>query len=295
MENREIELDGQRSPEAQAIIDAELGENNDRIEDEDNLDLPSDKGSEDDVELLAGKYSSVDELRKGIVNIGSNLPKYVIDGMSEEALEKHYEELSKTTKTEERKPRKHSEKQEKNADDVAAADKDKDGKPLTVEPELWTELDSTFTKTGSITDEQYDKLNAAGIPDVMIDRYLDSVKAEQNAFTEKVYELSGGAEEFASIKEWAEDHQPDVVKMLNGMTDYNQILAVMKGVKVDYDASNSKSKPSILRGKPSSSKSGGYASESDYLADVNDIRYKKDSRFRDKVKAKLSKSNLTEG
>lgn len=296
MENVEIELDGQRSPEAQKIIDAELGENNnvDMIEeDEDDLGLPSDKGNDEEPELFAGKYNSVDELKKGIVNIGSNLPQYVIDGMSAEALEKHYEELSKTTKTEERKPRKHTDKQDKTVDDIAEKDADKDGKPIKVDPDLWQELDSTFTTTGSISDEQYDKLNAAGIPDTMIDRYLDGIKSEQNAFTDKVYTLAGGQEEFMSIKSWAEDNQPDVVRTLNGMTDYNQILLVMKGVKADYDASNVGSKPNTVRGKPSAKSGGGYTSETDYLSDVNDTRYRTDQRFRDKVKAKLAKSSLT--
>ena len=291
-----------RSPEAQAIIDAELNENKDdnpNPEDEDNLDLPSD-GEKDDEgeesELFAGKYNSVAELKKGITNIGSNLPQYVIDGMSDEALEKHYEELTKTTKSEDRKPRKHApEKQEKSPDDIADADKDKDGKPIEVNPELWQELDQTFNTTGSITDEQYDKLNAVGIPDAMIDRYLDGINAEKVAFTEKMYGMAGGEAEFNAIKEWAEDHQPDMVRAINGTSDHNQILAMMRGVKADYDASNTKSKDITIRGKPAPKKGGGYTNEADYIADVNDPRYKSDQRFRDKVKAKLSKSNLTEG
>jgi len=289
MENTELDT-SERSPEAQAIIDAELGvEPQAAAEEEEELTLPSDENAEP--ELLAGKYSSVDELKKGIINIGSNLPEYVINGMSEEALEQHYSEIRKDYSAEKKDGRKHAEK--KDSADKAVPEKSDDVAKTEVSQELWAELDTQFTTTGSITGEQYDKLNAQGIPDVVIDKYIDGMKSEQAVFTDKMYGIAGGKEEFESVRAWAEDNEPDTVAVLNGMTDYNQMLAVMKGVKASYDASNAPT-TGTFRGSPQA-KSGarGYQSEADYNADVSDARYRTDPRFRDRVKAKLSKSNLT--
>lgn len=293
----EVELDGVRSPEAQAIIDKELGvePTEDVVEEDDSL--PSDEGEEsnDEPELYAGKYNSVDELRKGIVNIGSNLPEYVLNGMSPEALEQYYTELQKdfSSGNKDRKHIQQKDVQKETADDIAAKDANKDAKPIKIDEGLWNELDATFKDTGSITAEQYDKLNEAGIPDAMIDRYLDGIKAEQNAFTEKVYNIAGGQEQYNEIKAWAENGgiSPQELAAISNMQDYGQILLAMEGVKVRYDRANGSESGTTMRGKPSSTKSGGYKSQGEYMSDVADPRYNTNPSYRAKVVAKLEKSN----
>ena len=132
MQNPELDNDDYVSPEAQKIIDDELARQNGddptpNPDDGDDDPLPSDEGDDGD-KLFANKYKSVDELRKGIENIGSDLPQYVIDGMSDEALEQHYTELNKAKSGGEPKSgRKHADDPKPN-DDPKPDDK-KDPKP----------------------------------------------------------------------------------------------------------------------------------------------------------------------
>ena len=284
-------LDGVRSPEAQAIIDKELGVvNEDNENKEEDIVLPSDEGDDNEGEdrVYANKYKSVEELKKGIENIGSTLPDYVINGMSDEALEKHYTELNKEFSKGNKEGRKHIEKKE---DDTKKESKSED-KPKEVSDELWKELDSTFTDTGNITSEQYDKLNKIGIPDGMVDRYLDGLKSKQVTFTKEVYAMAGGEEQYKEIKSWAEDNLPqEELEAISGMKDYSQIQLALRGVKAMYDASNG-TQGNTIRGNGTTSSVSGYRSEAEYFADVRDPRYNSDGRFRDKVRAKFAKSNL---
>lgn len=292
MENTEIELDGQRSPEAQAIIDAELGENQE-VEPEDDVELPSDEGQEEEV-LLAGKYKDSDALKKGIVNIGSNLPEYVLNGMSDEALEQHYNELQKTIPTEQR-GRKHASKPEEEKLDKTP----EDVKDTGVSDELWTELDAEFSTTGAISSEQYDKLNKVGIPDSVIDKYIDGIKAEadlaQQQFTQGVYKIAGGEEQYHAIKSWAEDGgiPSERLAEISAMKDYKDITLAMYEIKAQYDM-NANKPSNTVRGA-NGAKSGGnkYQSEAEYISDVRDPKYRTDARFREKVKAKYDRSGLT--
>lgn len=293
MENTEIDT-SERSPEAQKIIDAELGIEKEVSEDNE-IKLPSDDGQDEEY-LFAGKYKSVEALKDGISNIGSNLPEYVLNGMSDEALEKHYSELQKNTPTEER-GRKFAEKK-KEEKEVTKKTPD-DVKATGVSDELWSELNEQFTTNGNITAEQYDLLNKAGIPDTVIDSYLDGIQAktiaEQQQFTSKVYEIAGGEEQYSEIKAWAEDGgiPQDRLAEISAMKDYRDITLAMYEIKSKYDSSVGSSSNQTIRANKQSRGSSGYSSQSDYLADVNDMKYKTDARFRDAVKAKLSRSSLT--
>ena len=99
------EVEETQDPDAQRILDAiASGETafEEAPSDEDTK-LPSDEEDEEtnqdeeenpeDGELLAGKYKNTDELKKGIINLKSTLPEYVLNGMTDEALVQHYNEL----------------------------------------------------------------------------------------------------------------------------------------------------------------------------------------------------------
>lgn len=291
MENTEIDT-SERSPEAQNIINAELGIEPDVLEDD--VRLPSDDSLETEEHLFAGKYKSIEALKDGISNIGSNLPEYVINGMSNEALEEHYEKLQKTIPTQDR-GRKFADKKEK---EVVEKTPD-DVKDTGVSNELWTELTEQFNTSGNITSEQYDMLNKSGIPDSVIDNYLEGIEAKANAeqqqFTARVYDIAGGEEQYSVIKQWAEDGgvAPERLAEISSMKDYKDITLAMYEIKHKYDSSVGSNSGKTIRANKQGNSSSGYSSQSDYIADVNDSRYKTDARFREAVKAKLSKSNLT--
>ncbi len=296
-DGNEIQGDDILSPEAQEIFDRELAKENGTdyvppvkpTDDEDGDDkLPSDDDGEDT--LFANKYENVDELKKGIKNIGSTLPDYVIEGMSDSALEQHYLELNKEKSSgDDKKGRKHA------SDDTPKEDeKPVDRKPEQIDTALWNELETSFNDTGKITGEQYDKLNKAGIPDEVVDKYIDSLHNDQVRFTEKVYEIAGGEEEYGHIKTWAESNLSEQEIDAIGKMDYASMLIALEGVKARYTVATGGQHQAPLRGSGARQTGGtAYKNEMDYIRDVSDPRYNTDIGFREKVMAKLKRSNLT--
>lgn len=283
MEETNLEL----TPEEQAIADKATG--NEVVEDSGDVELPSNQETEPeegDVKL-AGKYNSVEELRSGIDNIGSDLPEYVLEGMSDSALEQHYLELQKDFSSND-KGRKHAEKSEEPNEEETK------GKPEAVTEELWSELESYYSENGTITDDMYDELNKAGIPDNVIDKYMDGLAADQQQFTDKVFDIAGGQEQFMTIKAWAEDGNiPQSTLDAIGKMDYDGMLIAMQGIKAQYDSAN-QGEPVATRltGSTSGGGKGSYANQTEYMMDVADKRYGVDKKYTYAVNTKFENSKV---
>jgi len=289
--NKEIE--GTLDKDAQKIID----EANGVIpiiddEEEEKNKLPSDKESGGD-KLFAEKYKTVDDLKAGITELKSTLPQYVIDGMSEDALEQHYVELRKefSGKKEESKDKKYV-KEEKKEEDNKKEEEAKEAIPA----KLWSELETSFNDTGAITTEMYDSLEKAGIPNAIVDNYLDGLNTQKISFTNSVMEIAGGQEQYDDIKAWAEDGNVDDALLESMQTmNYAQIIPIYKGIKAQYDASVGQSSNigKRITGSQNISHGAGYASQTDYLADVADKRYGQNRAYTEKVQDKLKASKFS--
>jgi len=290
MEN--IEVEETQDPEAQKIIDAiNNGEEtvNEVSEDE---KLPSEIDKEEIEETveeegkLAGKFADIDALKKGLSNIGSELPQYIIDGMSDEALEQHYTELDKAfnskTKEEREDGKKHLVKEEKKEDA-----KEEKSPSKAVSPELWTELKSQFDTKGGIDEGMYDKLEEAGIPASIVDDYIDGIKLKQESFTKSVHDIAGGQENFENVKTWAEDNLDSEYIESIGKMSQNQMLNSMKGIMAQYEAANGKTVR--IEGNSKNTTSNGYRTKQEYLDDVAAIRNEK---MATRVDAKLARSKF---
>lgn len=287
--NENIELtEEQLAEEKKKILDKV--KNPDKYKDEEeDIVLPSEQEEEQEDEekeprLYANNFKTVDELKKGIYNLKSELPQYIIDGMNEDALEKHYIELRKEF----------SSRGQKKAEEPT---KSPDAK---ISEELWSSLEANYAQTGSITAEQRAELNKAGFSDKIIDGYIAGVEAQKRnaeielqTFTEKMYNLAGGKEEYEVIKSWAEENytQEQLDSIASG--SYDEILLKMEGVKARYLRENGEVRADRIRGSLGSQSGSGYKNQAEYLADVMDRRYKTDSRYRAKVKEKFSKSNFS--
>lgn len=282
-----MEIQETRDADAQRILDSlngKMPEGNT----EDNVELPSDNyvsdvqnNEEPDEKLFAGKYKSVDELKKGIKSIGSTLPDYIVEGMNEEALEKHYLELQSEFSSGKRKYEDAPKEENKEPVD--------DGKPKAVSAELWAELSETFNTTGKITSEQYDKLEAVGIPSEIVDNYIDGLASKAQQTAREIYNIAGGEESFLAMKEWAENNIDATYINSIGKMPYPQMIQAIKGIKAQYDLEHGSTGRRIV-GEVGSSKTGSYRSRDEYLADVKDKRYGKDKLFMKAVEEKLKRS-----
>ncbi len=307
-----------QDPDAQAILDQMNGVTPDYgdVDEKDGKDniLPSDnKNNNDDNNggddsskgaLLAGKYKTVDDLKKGINAIGNKLPESVINSMSNEGLVAYYQELSKSFSTKDKKHQLEDDKKDEGKSDGKKheinEDDDKDNKddskdgteaPKGVPQELWTSLETTFTEKGGITTKQYAELEKHGIPEQVVDNYIDGIIAKQNEFTRSVYDLAGGQEQYKVIESWANENlSENEINYISGLKGDAQLLA-LKGVKAQYDLANSGTQR--INGNTNDNNSGSsYAKTEDYIRDVEDPRYRSSPAFRDKVAEKYKRSKF---
>ena len=274
----EVELtDEELKIEKQKIVDGEV----DNPDEGDDVKLPS-----DDAKKYANVYATIEDLKKGISSLKADVPEYMLNGMTDDALEQYYVDLRKDFSS---KPKEETPVDEK-AKDIP---KEEEAKKTVNDPQLWGELDAEFNTSGGISDEQYDKLNKLGIPNVVIDKYLDGLKSSQVAFTNEVYGLAGGEEQYNEIKAWAEENytqkQLDVIA---GGTN-EEILFKMKAVKADYNEAMAKNPNGARVYGSSASPSGGYKNQEEYILDVMSPEYRKSAKYKAKVEAKFKSSSFS--
>ncbi len=268
------------SPDEQAVLDKISG--NEKPDDGDTPDLPSDKPNPDETpnDKLAGKYDTAEDLRKGIDAIGSDLPEYVLNGMSDESLVEHYKELEKNFHAGDKpEGRKHANKEDKPEGD----------KPDSVTPELWDELNEYYSENGNITDEMYDKLNKAGIPDSVVDKYMDALNSDAEKFTQDIYAIAGSEEQYNTIKAWADENIPADQLDAIGKMDRQGMLLAMEGIKAKYDVANPDA-PTRILGDTKVAGKGSYSNQTDYILDIGDKRYGKDKKYTHAVDTKFANS-----
>lgn len=289
------ELDGQGndlngggldlSAREQEIIDAANGKEAKKDDDGEPVKLPSDDIKDDDNDddkkdgFVDGKYADVDALKKGITELGSTLPEYVIEGMSDAALEQHYVELRKNFSA-------------KKDDDENKSDvKDEDAKKIVEDAKLnWDDVSAEFGETGAISDETRKALNDANIPDMVIDGYIKGIQAEQTALTNEVYEIAGGQEQYDIIKAWVDEGgiPKAEVDALEGASK-EVLMNAMYGFKARYDAAHPEDKK-LLTGNVQRVTSDSYKNQAQYIADVTDRRYTTDKRYKQTVDDKFANS-----
>lgn len=242
---------------------------------------------EDKPKLYAGTYKTIEALRKGVSDIGSTLPQYIIDGMSDSALEQHYKELRTNMSKNGRKfgeQKKEEPKEEKKEEQNNFSIKDG-----------MNELKTFFKENGYISDEIYDKLEKAGLDADFIDEYAEKLDYEQKEFSRKIIEMSGGQEQFFAIKEWAESNIPQDELDAIGRLPYNTMMIALEGIKTRYEKANQqkqKQPERIIGATKTSSSSGGYSNVDEYMRDVRNPKYGKDKYFTENVESRFSKSKF---
>lgn len=241
-------------------------------------ELPSDKQDNNEDRVYANNFHSVEELKKGIDNLGSELPDYVLDGMNDDALEKHYVELRKEFSS--RKP------DEKEDETPKVEDKPSEN----ITDALWSDLETTFNETGDITEDQRAELDKAGIPKQVVDKYMAGLDAERQMFTSEVYKIAGGEAEYETIKAWAEENYTQAELDVVASGSNAEILMKYKAVKADYMAVNGETKvtPDRLRGG-SNNGTKGYNSPEEYMLDRASPEWKT-AKGRAKIEAKFKAS-----
>lgn len=84
-----------------------------------------------------------------------------------------------------------------------------------------------YATTGEVSEASYKELEAKGFPRSDVDAYIEGQKAIGASFTAKVYDLTGGEENYTQLIKWAETEMDTAT-----VTEYNEAIAKGDQVKV---------------------------------------------------------------
>lgn len=154
------------------------------------------------------------------------------------------------------------------------------------------DFSNEWETTGQLSEDSFAKLEKAGIDRTTVNAFIAGQQALADKFEGEVKEITEGR--WDAMVAWAKDGLSDEDKVAYNKAvdsrDPGQVKLAVSGLYAKF--SNARpSEPNLVSG---SSKGGAdvYESLEQMKADMRDPLYKKDPAFRDKVKAKLSRSNV---
>lgn len=151
-----------------------------------------------------------------------------------------------------------------------------------------------YNDEGGLTRNSYNELAKAGIPQQMVDSWIQGQEALQDRFVESAYSEVGGQENFNNMLEWATNNLPsEEVDAFNRAIDSanpSDSMFAIKALNARYMAENSQ--PNLLRGDTGTPSTGSFKSLAELRSAMADPQYTTDPAFRDQVAQKLARSNI---
>ncbi len=256
------------------------------------IDANSENIQKSEEKLLAGKYKSEGELNKGV----TEMLKMQYPGKTVEEIYKGLESgrlvpSSPATKAADDAAVDKGSQQEQIGAKVKA-----EGKTNVLDPVALT-LERSENE-GQLTQETRDKLlSEYNIPEATLDTYLAGLSALEEQFTAKVFDITGGEENYQGMLTWMNENVPeaelDAFNDQLGTQDLTKVKVAVEGMQARYKAVVGDHPTNLIRPEhiqPDNIQSGAYTSKAEWLADVANPMYNKDPAFRNNVVTKLSRS-----
>jgi len=155
-------------------------------------------------------------------------------------------------------------------------------------------LNAEYAANQTITDESYAKLEKAGIKRDIVDAYIEGQKALTERTQQGIYSTIGGEENYKGMIQWAAQNLDEGAKAAFNASvagTVEQAKLAVAGLYSQFVAAEG-APPSLVKGTATGG-SVGYESNAQFIADINDPRYRTDPAYRAAVAAKRSKSPVT--
>lgn len=158
------------------------------------------------------------------------------------------------------------------------------------------ELSNSYWENGSLTDQQYEKLEKAGIPKALVDQFIAGQEAIINTTRTQVFNTVGGEDNYNAMTSWAADNMSeDEIKAYNAAVNSGNTAAAMmavKGLKARYDAEVGFEPSRAVKGATAKAGATTYRSVAELEADMQNPKYWSDPAFRKDVERKLARSDI---
>ena len=269
-------------------------------EEQDSLQV-GEKMTQEQGELLAGKYKNAEDLEKAYIELQKKLGDKD-DGVSEEGQQETQEVESETTEGYLEDGSVNYDQVSKDyGSEISSIFKNKDIDPY--------QMDKHFQENnGTLSEDMYKQLESAGFNKTLVDSFLKGLNTdtqetttepEEERFTESeirsVQNSVGGEEQYKRLVEWASSNLPandiDAFDELISTGNTNQIKLAVQGMNAKYQEANGY-EGRMLQGKPSKQSGEVFRSQAQLVKAMSDPRYDNDPAYRADVIEKLERSDL---
>ena len=204
-----------------------------------------------------------------------------------EQLAQAYAELEKQFSFREQEPQQEEEQEFEN---VEAADEYLKENGLDFD-----DLSNSFWENDGLSEEQYDALEAAGIPSDIVDQFIDGQMAVKNQTQAAVFDAAGGEEGYAQMMNWAtntlSEREQDAYNAAVNSGDMESVMLAVQGLNARF-RSEYGDNPTLVQGQAADVTAGAFQSVAGITAAMSDPRYEKDPAYRSSVEAKLQRSSV---
>lgn len=225
--------------------------------------------TEDRPEWLPEKFASPEDLAKAYAELESKLGKSKPDAAGDPT---------------------------KDAPAPANATPEDAGKALADKGLNLSDFSAEFAQTGALSDESYEKLAKAGYDRNLVDQFIEGQKARAAQYETTIKSEVGGSDRYNEMVTWAKANlsAADIEAYNASVSSGNQAQARLAalGLKAQFEAAVGNEPQRTLGGTSAASDGDVYESVAQLTAAMSDPRYKTDPAYRNKVQAKLARSNV---
>jgi hypothetical protein len=155
-------------------------------------------------------------------------------------------------------------------------------------------MSQEFMDTGELSEATYAELAEKGIPQEIVDAYINGQQAIASGIHNEIYNSVGGQDNYNSMINWATENMNEgEIDAFNNAVNSGSLdtarLAV-EGLSSRFRSVNG-TEPNLVEGKSSSSVDA-YQSWAQVTKDMKSAEYTKDAAYREAVQKKLSRSNI---
>tara|TARA_R110000787_G_scaffold103711_1_gene210315 strand:- start:1451 stop:2242 length:792 start_codon:yes stop_codon:yes gene_type:complete len=157
-------------------------------------------------------------------------------------------------------------------------------------------LQSEYTEQGEVSADSYAKLEEAGFSKDLVDSYIKGQESLNANYEKAVYDTAGGQDAYGELIQWAGDNlqQGEIAAFDKAVSsgDVDMVKMAVSGLQTKYQAAEGTDPTLLSEGQSSNSTGGVFNSWAEVTAAMNDTRYESDVAYRQKVSAKLGRSQL---
>jgi len=157
-------------------------------------------------------------------------------------------------------------------------------------------LQSEYTEQGEVSADSYAKLEEAGFSKDLVDSYIKGQESLNASYEKAVYDTAGGQEAYGELIQWAGDNlqQGEITAFDKAVSsgDVDMVKMAVSGLQTKYQAAEGTDPTLLSEGQSSNSTGGVFNSWAEVTAAMNDTRYESDVAYRQKISAKLGRSQL---